>query len=35
MDESLRQLYVQGIISREDLLFRADDKVQMRVFLQS
>ncbi len=35
MDESLRQLYVKGIISREDTLFRADDKNQMRAFLES
>ncbi|MES2475409.1 MAG: type IV pilus twitching motility protein PilT [Verrucomicrobiota bacterium] len=35
MDESLRQLYVKGIISREDTLFRADDKIQMRAFLES
>jgi len=35
MDESLRQLYVKGIITREDTLFRADDKVQMRTFLES
>ena len=35
MDESLRRLYVQGIISRDDLLYRADDKNQMRAFLES
>ncbi len=35
MDESLRNLYVQGIISREEALFRADDKAQMRAFFQS
>ena len=35
MDESLRQLYVKGIISREDTLFRADDKAQMRAFFES
>jgi twitching motility protein PilT len=35
MDESLRQLYVKGIISKEETLFRADDKVQMRAFFES
>jgi twitching motility protein PilT len=35
MDESLRQLYVKGIISREEALFRAEDKSQMISFFQS
>ncbi len=35
MDESLKKLYVQGKISSEELLFRSDDKAQMRSFLQS
>lgn len=35
MDESLRQLYVKGIISREETLFRADDKNQMKAFFES
>jgi twitching motility protein PilT len=35
MDESLRQLYIKGIISAEDLLFRSEDKTQMKLFLQS
>ena len=35
MDESLRNLYVQGKISAEETLIRADDKADMRVFLQS
>ena len=35
MDESLRQLYVKGKISQEELLFRSDDKANMRAFLQS
>jgi twitching motility protein PilT len=35
MDESLRQLYIRGIISAEDLLFRSEDKTQMKIFLQS
>jgi twitching motility protein PilT len=35
MDESLRQLYIKGIISREEALFRAEDKIQMRDFFNS
>ena len=35
MDESLRRLYVEGIISREEAMYRADDKVQMRDFFHS
>ena len=35
MDESLRRLYVEGIISRDEVIFRADDKVQMMDFLKS
>lgn len=35
MDESLRNLYVQGIISRDEALFRSDDKIQMRAFFES
>lgn len=35
MDESLRKLYVKGLISAEELLFRSDDKAQMKSFLQS
>ena len=35
MDESLRRFYVDGIISRDETLFRADDKVQMTDFLNS
>jgi twitching motility protein PilT len=35
MDESLRQLYVKGLISREETLFRSDDKFQMRQFFES
>jgi twitching motility protein PilT len=35
MDESLRRLYIDGLITREEALFRADDKVQMRDFFQS
>jgi len=35
MDESLRRLYVEGVIARDEVLFRADDKVQMTEFLRS
>ena len=35
MDESLRRLYVQGIITAEDALFRSEDKGQMRAYLES
>jgi twitching motility protein PilT len=35
MDESLRQLYVQGLISRDETLFRSDDKNQMKAFFES
>jgi twitching motility protein PilT len=35
MDESLRQLCVQGLISRDEALFRSDDKNQMKAFFES
>jgi twitching motility protein PilT len=35
MDESLRRLYVKGVITPNEALFRAEDKVQMRSFFQS
>ncbi len=35
MDESLRDLYVQGTITPEEALFRADDKANMKAFMQS
>ena len=35
MDESLRQLYVKGIISKDETLFRSDDKNQMKSFFES
>jgi twitching motility protein PilT len=35
MDESLRNLYVQGKITQEEALFRCEDKVQMKAFFQS
>lgn len=33
MDESLRELYTQGNIAPEELLFRSEDKARMRDFL--
>lgn len=35
MDESLRKLYIQGLITQEEALFRCEDKIQMRNFFQS
>jgi twitching motility protein PilT len=35
MDESLRQLYIKGLISKEETLFRSDDKSQMKAFFES
>jgi len=35
MDESLRNLYSQGLISREECESRAEDKPQMRAFFKS
>ncbi len=35
MDESLRQLYVKGLISKDETLFRSDDKNQMKAFFES
>jgi twitching motility protein PilT len=35
MDESLRQLYVKGLITQEEAMFRCEDKVQMREFFSS
>ena len=35
MDESLRRLYVKGLITSEELLFRSEDKSEMRSFLKS
>ena len=35
MDESLRKLYIAGQISREECLFRCEDKVQMKEFFHS
>ncbi len=35
MDESLRKLYVKGKITADELLFRSDDKAQMKSFLNS
>jgi twitching motility protein PilT len=35
MDESLRQLYTKGLITRDEALFRSDDKNQMKAFFTS
>ncbi len=35
MDESLRRLYIDGLITRDEALFRADDKAQMKAFFES
>jgi twitching motility protein PilT len=35
MDESLRNLYVRGIISRDETLYRSEDKRQMEEFMRS
>jgi len=35
MDESLRNLYIKGIISRDECLFRAEDKKVMEEFMHS
>ena len=35
MDDSLRNLYTQGLISREECLSRAEDKVIMQSFFKS
>jgi twitching motility protein PilT len=35
MDESLRKLYIQGLISQQEATFRAEDKNQMRDFFKS
>ena len=35
MDESLRKLYIKGLITQEEAYFRSEDKVQMRNFFQS
>ena len=35
MDESLRNLYTAGTISRDECLSRSEDKTQMRSFLES
>jgi twitching motility protein PilT len=35
MDESLRRLYIKGIISQEEALYRAEDKILMRSYFNS
>lgn len=34
MDESLKNLYIEGLITADEALFRANDKVEMRKFFQ-
>jgi len=35
MDESLRNLYTQGLITQEETLYRCEDSQQMKLFFQS
>lgn len=35
MDESIRNLYIQGVITQQEALYRAEDKNQMLAFFQS
>lgn len=35
MDESLRNLYKQGLVTQEETLYRCEDKQQMKLFFQS
>ena len=35
MDESLRRLYIDRLISQDEAMFRSDDKAQMKDFFQS
>ena len=35
MDESLRNLYLKGVASQEEILYRCEDKQQMKLFFQS
>lgn len=35
MDESLRNLYLQGVVTQEEVLYRCEDKHQMKLFFQS
>lgn len=35
MDESLRNLYTQGLVSQEEVLYRSEDKQQMKLFFKS
>lgn len=35
MDESLRNLYTQGVITQEETLYRCEDKPQMRAYFES
>lgn len=35
MDESLRELYVKGLITQEEALYRCEDKTQMKAFFST
>jgi len=35
MDESLRKLYVKGIITQDEAMYRCEDKLQMQNFFTS
>ena len=35
MDESLKRLYIEGLITPQEALFRASDKVEMKKFFKS
>ena len=35
MDESLRGLYVKGLVTQEEVLYRCEDKAQMKLYFQS
>jgi twitching motility protein PilT len=35
MDESLKRLYIEGVITPGEALFRANDKAEMKAFFQS
>jgi twitching motility protein PilT len=35
MDESLRDLYVKGLITQEEAMYRCEDKAQMTQFFES
>ena len=35
MDDALRKLYTQGIITQQETLMRSEDKIEMQRFFQS